>query len=383
MTHIMHVPTKLVFGTGSINELGKEARQLGKKVMVVTYPDIRRVGLLDKIMADLKANKLKVLVFEKVQPNPRSSTVDEGASLVRKEKVDLLIGLGGGSAMDSAKAIAVASTKDEPFWPRALSGISESEVMDTIPSIIQVPTLAGTGSEMNNAVVITNWEAREKRPITSSLMAAKVAIVDPELTLTVPKKQTAQGGVDIFTHLAEPYVLLEKSAPVNDGIREHLMRTVVKYLPQVLVKPDNIEARTQLSWVSTIAMCPLSALGGGRYRGYHCHNIEHGVSALYDVAHADGLAALMPTFMRHISPVRKERIETLGKNVFGTADGIRATEGWLESVGMKLRLRDLGCKLEDAEEVANIVLRTCPFSLEVSPLTIDAKQIAEMYRRAY
>ncbi len=383
MTYVMHVPTKLVFGVGSINELGKEARQFGKKAMVVTYPDIRRVGLLDRIINELESNGLDVIVFEKVQPNPRHTMVDEGANLARKEKIDIVIGLGGGSAMDSAKAIAVASTHDEPFWERALSGIDEGVVTDTTPSIIQVPTLAATGSEMNNAGVFTNWDTREKRPITSWRMAAKVAVVDPELTLTVPKKLTAQGGVDIFAHCIEPYILLEGHAPVNDGIREHLMRMVVEYLPRVLAKPDDIEARTQLSWTSTIAMCALATLGGGRGRGLHCHNIEHGISALYDVAHADGLAALLPKFMEYILPARKERIEAVGNKVFGKADGIKAVEEWLESVGMKLRFRDLGCKLEDAEEVANIVIRTCPFSLEVPPLKIEAKQIVEMYRNAY
>jgi hypothetical protein len=383
MTYVMHVPTKLVFGVGSINELGKEAGQFGKKAMVVTYPDIRRVGLLDRIISELESNGLDVIVFEKVQPNPRHTMVDEGASLARKEKIDVVIGLGGGSAMDSAKAIAVASTHDEPFWERALSGIDEGVAIDTTPSIIQVPTLAATGSEMNNAVVITNWDTREKRPITSWRMAAKVAVVDPELTLTVPKKQTAQGGMDIFAHCIEPYILLEGHAPVNDGIREHLMRMVVEYLPRVLAKPDDIEARTQLSWTSTIAMCALATLGGGRGRGLHCHNIEHGISALYDVAHADGLAALLPKFMEFILPARKERIEAVGTRVFGKGDGIKAVEEWLESVGMKLRFRDLGCKLEDAEEVANIVIRTCPFSLEVPPLKIEARQIAEMYRNAY
>jgi len=383
MIHIMHVPTRLVFGAGSISELGKEARQLGKKAMVVTYPDIRRVGLLEKIIADLKANGLEVLAFEKVQPNPRNLTVDEGAGLVRKEKADLLIGLGGGSAMDSAKAIAIASARDEPFWERALSGIDEVEITDKVPAIIQVPTLAATGSEMNNACVVTNWETREKRPITSQLMSARVSIVDPELTLTVPKKQTTQGGVDIFAHCVEPYILLEAPTPVNDGLREHLMRIVVEYLPRVLAKPDDIGARTQLSWVSTIAMCPLGTLGGGRGRGLHCHNIEHGVSALYDIAHADGLAAMLPRFMEFILPARKERIDAVGNKVFGKADGIKATEEWLESIGMKLRLRDLGCKLEDAEEVANIVLRTCPFNLEVPPLKIEAEQIVEIYRNSY
>jgi len=379
----MHVPTRLVFGAGSISELGKEARQIGKKAMVVTYPDIRRIGLLEKVIANLKASGLEAVAFEKVQPNPRDTAVDEGASLARKNKVDLIIGLGGGSAMDSAKAIAVASARDEPFWQRALSGINEAEIADKVPAIIQVPTLAATGSEMNNACVVTNWETREKRPITSQLMAARVAIVDPELTLTVPKKQTTQGGVDIFAHCIEPYILLEKPAPVNDGLREHLMRIVVEYLPRVLATPDDIEARTQLSWVSTIAMCPLGTLGGGRGRGLHCHNIEHGVSALYDIAHADGLAAMLPRFMEFILPARKERIDAIGKRVFGKADGIKATEEWLERIGMKLRLRDLGCKLEDAEEVAKIVLRTCPFSLEVPPLKIEAEQIMEIYRNAY
>ena len=383
MIHIMHVPTKLVFGIGSINELGKEAKQLGKKAMVVTYPEIRRIRLLEKVIADLEASGVDVLAFEKVQPNPRNSMIDEGASLARGEKVDLLIGLGGGSAMDSAKAIAIASSRDESFWQRALSGIDEGEIINKVPSIIQVPTLAATGSEMNNACVITNWETREKRPITSQLMAAKIAIVDPELTLTVPKKQTAQGGVDIFAHYVEPYILLEKPAPVNDGIREHLMRIVVEYLPRALTKLDDIEARTELSWASTIAMCPLSTMGGGRGRGLHCHNIEHGVSALYDVTHADGLAAMLPRFMEFILPARKERIDIIGNKVFGKADGIKATEEWLESIGMKLRLRDLGCKLEDAEEVANIVLRTCPFSLEVPPLKIETEEIAQMYRNAY
>jgi len=383
MIHTMHVPTKLIFGTGCINELGREARQLGKKAMVVTYPDIRRVGLLKNIIADLETNGLKVRAFEKVQPNPRDVTVDEGASLVRREKVDLLIGLGGGSAMDSAKAIAIASARDESFWQRALSGINEDEIINKVPALIQIPTLAATGSEMNNACVITNWATREKRPITSQLMAARVAIVDPELTLTVPRKQTAQGGVDIFAHCVEPYILLESPAPVNDGIREHLMRIVVEYLPRVLAKLDDIEARTQLSWASTIAMCALATLGGGRGRGLHCHNIEHGVSALYDIAHADGLAAMLPRFMEFILPARKGRLDAVGKKVFGKADGIKATEAWLESIGMKLRLRDLGCKLEDAEEVAATVLRTCPFSLEVPPLKIGAEQIADLYRKAY
>ncbi len=378
MITTFYLPTKIVFGPGCVDQLGEEAKEIGRKAMIVTYPDIRRIGLLNRVVEDLKAKGVDTLVFEEVEPNPHSSTVDKGARIARSEKVDLIIGLGGGSAMDAAKGIALASSGTESIWHYVGTDI---ETKGPVPPIIQVPTMAGTGSEANQGAVITNWGTHDKSVVRHLALFAKVAIVDPEVTLTVPKKQTAAGGIDIFSHLVEYYLMPETPLPLNDGIREAVIRVVVKYLPQVLARLDDIEARTQLSWASTIAMSQLATLGGTT-GALTCHGIEHAVSGYYDITHGDGLAALLPAWMRHILPVRKGRLDLLGKNVFGKTDGILATEEWLEKVGMKLRLRDLGCKLEHAEEIADIAVRTYE-RLKMHPRTLDAEAIAQIYRDSY
>ncbi|UCD08050.1 MAG: iron-containing alcohol dehydrogenase, partial [Dehalococcoidales bacterium] len=341
-------------------------------------PDIRRIGLLDRVQEILTESGLEFTVFDEVEPNPRSSTVDKGARIPAGAKVDLVIGLGGGSAMDTAKAITLASTGSKPIWFYAENRVN---ITGNVPSIIQVPTIAGTGSEVNAGAVITNWETHQKTSIPNRCMWAKVAIIDPELTLTVPARLTAAGGVDIFSHLVENYLMPEEPLPVNDAIREALMKVVVKYLPVVLTEHDNIEARTQLSWASTIAMSQIIRLGG-MVGSMTCHGIEHAISGYYDVTHGEGLAALLPAWMKHISPVRKKRIDLLARNVFGKTDGIKATEEWLEQVGMRLRLRDLGCELERAEEIANNTVNTFR-NLPLHPRTLDAKAIAEIYRDSF
>jgi len=370
--------TKMLFGVGRISRLGEEAKKLGQRALIVTYPDIRRIGLLDKVLEDLKDKGVDTVTFEKVEANPRSSTVDEGAEVARSEKVDLIIGLGGGSAMDTAKGIALASSSTKPIWSY-VGGMSE--VSGTVPPIIQVPTMAGTGSEINEGAIITNWETHVKTGVISPYIQAKVAIIDPELTLTVPRNQTRAGGIDAFTHVVEPYVTDEAPNPLTDGIRETVMMMIVKYLPQALARLDDIKARTQLSWASTMAMSQFVRLGGGR--GWlTCHGIEHALSGYYDVTHGEGVAALLPAWMRFTLPAMNDRFDLLGKNVFGKADGILATEEWLESVGMRLRLRDLGCELERADEIAELAVESSPW-LSRHPRTLDTEAIAQIYRDSY
>jgi alcohol dehydrogenase YqhD (iron-dependent ADH family) len=378
MITTIHLPTRIVFGTGCVARLGEEAKAIAKKAIIITYPDIRRVGLLARVINDLKENNVDTLVFEEVEPNPRSSTVDKGAEIVRNEKIDLVIGLGGGSAMDTAKGITLASTGSNSIWHYLGTRVN---ISGRVPSIIQVPTMAGTGSEVNAGAVITNWETHQKTSIANPCMWAKVAIIDPEVTITVPRRQTAAGGVDIFSHLVENYLMPEKSLPVNDAIREAVMRVVVKYLPRVLNQPDDIEARTQLSWASTIAMSQLARLGG-TVGSMTCHGIEHAVSGYYDITHGEGLAALLPAWMKHILPVRKERLDLLGKNVFGKADGVLATEEWLEEVGMRLSLRNLGCELEAADEIAKIAVNTSP-RFRLHPRKLDSEAVAQIYRNSF
>lgn len=373
-----YLPVKIVFGAGSLKQLGEEAKANGKKALIVTYPDIRKVGILDKVVADLSKHNVGAVVFDELEPNPRTSAVDKAAEIARKEKIDLVIGLGGGTAMDAAKGIALASSGTAPVWDYVTGKV---KVSGKVPAIIQVPTLAGTGSELNQIAVFTEWQSHEKRIIINPDLWAKAAIVDPEITLSVPKKLTASGGVDAFSHIGETYLTSDLMLPTNDAIREAVMKIVVKFLPRVLEHLDDIEGRTQLSWAATIASSQLSRVGGSGNGNMSCHGIEHAVSGYYDINHGAGLAALLPAWMRQILPLRKARFELLGAKVFGKVDAIAAFEDWLEQVGMKVRLRDLGCKLDKADEIANIALRVWDF--RPHPGGIDAKGIAKIYREAY
>lgn len=377
MITLFYVPTKLVFGPGSIGQLGEEARAVGRKAMLVTYPEIRRLGILDKAQKGLESKGVQTVIFDELEPNPRCTAIDKGAGMARAEKVDLVIGLGGGSAMDAAKGIALASSGDAPLWDYVTN---KAQVTGPVPALIQVPTLAGTGSEMNQIGVYTNWETKEKQTLFNSNLWARTAIVDPELTLSVPQKLTASGGVDELSHIMEVYLMPEKPLPINDAIREGVMKVVVKYLPRALASPDDIESRTQLSWASTIAGSSASRLGGS-VGSMTCHGIEHAVSGYYDINHGAGLAALLPVWMKHLQPLRKDRFDMLGANVFGKKDGIQAFEEWLAEVGMKVKLRELGCKLESAEEIADLALKVWDFQPHPEPM--DVRAIAQIYRESY
>lgn len=379
MITTFHLPTKIIFGVGSFKRLGAEAREIGQKAVLVTgRSSMRRTGVLDRVVQDLKNNGVGVLVFDKAVPNPRASTIDEGARMAQREGIDLIIGLGGGSAMDTAKGIVLASIGNKPIWDYIGTDI---KVSGSVLPLILVPTVAATGSEANNTATITNWETREKRGLLNPYLFPVVSIVDPELTLTLPRRQTATGGVDIFCHVVEDYITAKEPSMVTDGIMESVMRAVVVFLPKVLNRLDDIEARTQLSWASTIACSQFLTLGGG-YGQRTCHSISNFLSGYYDIAHGDCMAALLPAWMRYTFPVKSERFHSLGKDVFGEEDGIVATERWLDRVGMKLRLRDFGIEPELFEEMAAGCIRT-DARTKVHPRILDIDAIKQIYQDAY
>ncbi len=379
MITTFHLPTRIIFGVGSLKLLGTEAGEIGQKAMLVTgRSSMRRTGLLDKVIQDLKNNGVDALLFDKAVPNPRATTIDEGASVVRREGIDLVIGLGGGSAMDTAKGITLASSGTKPIWDYIVTDI---KVSGPVLPLILVPTFAATGSEANHLAAITNWQIREKRGLQSPYIFPRVSIVDPELTLTLPEKQTAQGGVDIFCHAVESYITAKEPSMVTDGIMETVMRTAVVFLPGVLKRLDDIEARTQLSWASTIACSQLLYLGGGSGQRT-CHSISNYLSGYYDIAHGDSLAALLPAWMKYTLPVNPERFHSLGKNVFAEEDGIVATERWLEKVGMKLRLRDLGVEPGLFAEMAAGCIRT-DARTQAHPRILDVAAIKQIYQDSY
>jgi len=369
------ITTAILFGPGSISNLGQEAEKLGHKALLVTYPDIRKVGLLDKVLKALKEKNIDVVVFEKVQCNPHTTTIDEGAALARSVKPDFLIGLGGGSVMDTTKGIALTYGGNAGVWDIMMN---KARVSWPALPIIQVPTISGTGSELNPNAVLTHWDSHIKMPLSGyPELYARVAIVDPELTLTVPMNQVKAGGVDILSHLIEYYLTDDNPSPLTDGISETGMRMVVEYLPQAIANPADIKARTQLSWASTVSMSQIARLGGGG-GAMTCHSIEHALSGLYDITHGEGLAALLPVWMKHFYQINNTRFNALGKNVFGKKDGLKATEQFLDGVGMRLKLRDLGCKLEDIPVITDIVSKSSPGRVTLDPKTVEA-----IYRESF
>jgi alcohol dehydrogenase class IV len=305
--------------------------------------------------------------------------IDEGAALARREKVDFIIGLGGGSAMDSAKCIGLASTGTKPIWDY----IGFGGAVENLPVYIQIPTMAGTGSEMNVAGVITEWEnTHEKTSIGIPDMLAKCVIVDPELTLTLPKRQVGAGGLDILTHLAEFYLTAPENNFVNDGLKETMMKAVVKYLPIALAHPENMEARVQLSWASTVAMSALARIGDN-LGNMSCHGMEEAMSGRFDICHGEGLAAIFGVWIRNIEPARKQRNIMFAQNVFGRCDvdGATAYEDWLKNIGMTFKLRDLGFDLAYADEVGAMALKQPRTRANPTPLT--PKCVGDIYRACY
>ena len=374
-----YLPTRFIIGAGSLAQLWNETSRLGKTAMLVTgKSSMRKTGVLDKILKDLEEKGVQAKLFEKVEPNPRVSTIDEGAQIARENNIEVIIGLGGGSPMDASKCIALAAGGSDPicaYYEGKVAGKPKA-----LP-IILVPTVAASGSEANNGAVITRWDTHEKVVLMHPQTYPRVSIVDPALTLTLPAKVTAQGGVDIFCHLVESYITATESTLINDSLNESCMRTVVESLPPLLKKLDDLELRSRLTWASTIACSQFAGLGGGGGM-MTLHGIEHALSAVYDIAHGDGLATLLIAWMKYTYSAREDRFKSLGKNVFGKPDGLTATEEWLKTIGMAHRLKDLGACEADFNSLACNALKTAAW-VKLHPKPMDEEAISAIYKASF
>jgi len=382
-TTIFQTPIKLVFGVGTVEKVGEEAAKLGKNALIVIGgSSAKKTGLLDKVIADLKANGVESSVFEGITPNPRSEDIDRGAKVAADKNVDLIIGLGGGSVMDASKALKLAYSSGQPIFDFH-SGKADAKNVAEKAALMLVPTMAATGSEFNNWAVVTDWATHEKRAIGTPLYYPATSVVDPALTLSMPVGQVAKGGVDIFLHVMENYITHAGGAPLADGIREAIMKVAVEWLPVSVKNMQDVEARTNLSWASSLACSQTITLGGGM--GYRpIHLIEHAVSGMYDVAHGDGLAALLPAWLRQSMSVRGDRIAKIGKNVFGaTSDPVGAVEAWLDSVGMLLTLGKIGVDDDQFEAMAQNALDTSRGFLANDAVHNSVESIAALYKEAY
>lgn len=341
-------PTKLIFGRGTVEKLRDEVPKYGKKVLLVYGGgSIKKNGLYDQVVGILNDINAEIYEVSGVEPNPRISTVRRGVDICKKEGIEFLLAVGGGSVIDCTKAIAAGSKYNGDAWDLV---IKKAPVSDALP-FGTILTLAATGSEMNSGSVITNWETKEKYGWGSPLVFPKFSILDPVNTFTVPKNQTIYGVVDMMAHTFEHYFHLDENTPLQDRMCESLLQTVMETAPKLLNDLENYEYRETILYCGTMALNGMVQMG---FRGdWATHNLEHAVSAVYDIPHGGGLAILFPNWMKHNLHVKPERFKQLAVRVFGVdptgkADeqvglaGIEKLREFWNSIGAPSRLSDYG-----------------------------------------
>ncbi|GAB1353475.1 iron-containing alcohol dehydrogenase [Erysipelotrichia bacterium] len=360
-------PTHLIFGTGSITKLGEATKRYGKKALIVTGGgSVKRNGTFDKAIASLKTAGIQYVECSGIEPNPRLSSVIRGRDIARREKCDVIIALGGGSAMDAAKAIAAAVLYNGDPWDMFFHGQQNQYFPTEAMPLITIPTLAATGSEMNCGAVITNEESKIKSFVQVPCLYPKVALVDPELTVSVPKDQTAYGVCDIITHITEGYFNGVDDTPIQDRFAEGAIQTVLEYGPKAVENGNNLEARTQVQWASIVALN--GWIQSGTNGGYPVHMIEHALSAHHDVTHGAGLAVVNPAWMRFAAKSRPAKFAQFARRVMGITEkfdnpldlanaGIDKFEEFLKSIGCPFRLSELKIGDELFEQYAKDALQ--------------------------
>lgn len=345
-----HNPTHLVFGPGGLSKLGELTGRHGSKALIVTGGgSVRRNGTFDRAAAALRAAGIDFAECDGVESNPRITTVRRGAQIARDEGCDVIIALGGGSTMDASKVMAAAFYYDGDPWDMIHHGQPEPHVPTRALPVITVPTLAATGSEMNMAAVISNGESREKSFVQAPCLYPRIALVDPELTVTVPKDQTAYGVCDLITHVTEVYFNGVDGTPVQDRFAEGVILTAMEWGPKAIADGQNLEARSQIQWASILALN--GWVNAGTNGGFPVHMIEHTLSACHDITHAAGLAAINPSWMRFAARHRPEKFVQFAERIFGLqARGGNDLECALQGIDrFEAFLRDMGCPTSLAE----------------------------------
>ncbi len=346
-------PTFFAFGKDTENDAGKYVKRFGGSKVLIHYGggSVVRSGLLDRVKKSLEEAGISFVTLGGVKPNPRSGLVYEGIELCRKEKVDFVLAVGGGSVIDSSKAIAAGTIYDGDFWDFYMG----KRIEEALP-IGTVLTIAAAGSEGSPDSVITKEEGMFKRGASGDAIRPKFSILNPALTQTLPAYQTAAGITDIMAHLHERYLTNSKDVEVTDRLIEGLLLTMIHEGPRVIENPNNYEARANIMWAGMMAHN--NACGVGRSQDWNSHNIEHELSALYDCAHGAGLAVTMPAVFKYVYKHDVSRFAKLATRVWGcqmdfddpertALEGIAALENFLKSIGMPLNFAELGAKEED------------------------------------
>jgi alcohol dehydrogenase YqhD (iron-dependent ADH family) len=363
---VFHNPTKILFGRDTVALIGPETAALGEKALLVYgRGSVTKTGLLDQVLTSLDQAGIPVIEHGGVRSNPVLSHVREGIARAKETGCTVIVAVGGGSVIDSAKAISAGVPVEHDVW-KFFTG--KRAIKKTLP-LTTVLTLAAAGSEMNSGMVITNDESREKFGFGNKRLYPKTSILDPEVTFTVPPDYTAYGAVDAISHVLEFYMTSEDPAtPVQDRIMEGLIENAMDSCDRCLKNLTDYTARADLMWTSTLALNGLTAAGLGRV-GFPMHMIEHSLSALYDIAHGAGLAIVIPAWLTWFGRSNPERVAQLGRNIFpgklqqagSTTDTAMSTidcfRTWFAAVGCPVSLAQAGIKEGDIPAIAANALR--------------------------
>ncbi|WP_310602049.1 iron-containing alcohol dehydrogenase [Anaerosporobacter sp.] len=350
-----HARTDIRFGKDQITNLPKVLKKYGKNVLLVYGGgSIKKIGLYSQIIDLLK--DFTIVEVAGVEPNPKITSVREGAKLCKEKNIDVVLAVGGGSCIDAAKVMAAGAFYDGDPWDLV---VDSSNIEKVLP-IVSVLTLAATGSEMNKNAVISNMETREKLGTGSQKFIPRVSFLDPTYLYTLPKMQTAAGTADIMSHVYEQYFQKNDGAYLSDGICESILKTCIKYCPVALENAEDYEARSNLMWASTLALNGLVCAGKGG--AWTCHPIEHELSAFYDITHGVGLAIVTPSWMRYIlSETTLHRFCNYARNVWNMQGedsmelankGIDATENFFKECGIPMKLREVGIEESAIHDMA-------------------------------
>jgi alcohol dehydrogenase YqhD (iron-dependent ADH family) len=338
-------PTRLIFGKDQITALQTEVSTYKKVLLVYGGGSIKRNGVYDDVIKQLKEANVEVVELSGVEANPRLTTVNKGAQLCKEHAIDFVLAVGGGSVIDCSKTIAAAAKYDGDAWDLVTR---KAEVKDTLP-LGTVLTLAATGSEMNPGAVITNWEINEKHGWGHPLLYPRFSILDPTYTYTVPRDQTVYGIVDIMSHVIESYYHPTTNTPIQEGMAEAILRAVIETSPKLLSDMENFKHRETIMYAGTMALNGVLQMGA---RGdWATHNLEHAVSAVYDIPHAGGLAILFPNWMKYTLDKGQQKTKQLAVRVFGVdaeeksdkevaLEGIEKLSQFWSSLGAPSRLTD-------------------------------------------
>ena len=353
-------PTHFVFGEDRENECGELVKKLGAKKILIHYGSGSAVksGLLGRVKDSLDKAGVAYAELGGVKPNPRDTLVYQGIELCKKKGVELILAVGGGSVIDSSKAIAAGVCYDGDFWDFYCG---KAEIKKALP-VASVLTIAAAGSEGSPSSVITKEDGMVKRGTGSDLIRPVFSILDPKLTCTLPAYQTACGATDIMAHVFERYFTNTAEVEITDRLCEAVLLTMIKETPRAIAQPDNYQARANIMWAGTVAHNDI--VGVGRSQDWNSHGIEHELSGLYDCAHGAGLAVVMPAWMEFVHKHNCMRFAQMATRVFGcqmnfedpektAMEGIRCFRRFLHEIGMPINFEELGAKEEDIPALAD------------------------------